>query len=196
MNTSGVEDNARAIWIAVNAHPNREQVAEHHLRNQGYEPYVPVMRKQIRHARQVRDVLRPLFPGYLFVHLSPAHTVGVVVPISTVKSEVGVNALGFVTVPVQVRLEPVSTQPGGSAKTGPPPTIMLSASAEMKQGGAENADPNELRRKGRRPWRPFPVPLARIILSLGARLRLMRSFPQCSNAAHATPRSEKRSLFR
>ncbi|MFA5956416.1 transcription termination/antitermination protein NusG [Hyphomicrobium sp.] len=73
MNTSGVEDNARAIWIAANTHPNREQVAEHHLRNQGYEPYMPVMRKQIRHARQVRDVLRPLFPGYLFVHLSPAH---------------------------------------------------------------------------------------------------------------------------
>ncbi|WP_423416403.1 transcription termination/antitermination NusG family protein [Hyphomicrobium sp. B1] len=41
-----------------------------HLRNQGYEVYVPVLRKQIRHARQVREVLRPLFPGYLFARLT------------------------------------------------------------------------------------------------------------------------------
>ncbi|MBS0252943.1 MAG: transcriptional activator RfaH [Proteobacteria bacterium] len=59
-----------AAWIAVSAHPNREHTAEMHLRNQGYEVYVPVLRKQIRHARQVREVLRPLFPGYLFVCLT------------------------------------------------------------------------------------------------------------------------------
>jgi len=62
-------DEAQATWIAVSALPNREYVAATHLRNQGYEPYVPTMRKQIRHARQVRNVLRPLFPGYLFVRL-------------------------------------------------------------------------------------------------------------------------------
>lgn len=60
-----------AIWVAVNSHPNREHAAETHLRNQGYETYVPVLRKQIRHARQVRSVHRPFFPGYLFVRLAP-----------------------------------------------------------------------------------------------------------------------------
>lgn len=65
----GIDGQAGAVWIVVNAHPNREQEAATHLRNQGYEAYVPVMRKQIRHARQVREVLRPLFPGYLFVRL-------------------------------------------------------------------------------------------------------------------------------
>jgi transcriptional antiterminator RfaH len=70
----GSNDNAGAIWIAVNALPNREYVAATHLRNQGYAPYVPTMRKQIRHARQVRDVLRPLFPGYLFVRLPRGNT--------------------------------------------------------------------------------------------------------------------------
>ncbi|MBN9246282.1 MAG: transcriptional activator RfaH [Hyphomicrobium sp.] len=60
------------IWIAVNTHPNRERAAEQHLRNQGYDVYGPVIRKQTRHARRVSDVLRPLFPGYLFVRLSEA----------------------------------------------------------------------------------------------------------------------------
>ncbi len=73
MDFSGDEERACATWIAVNAHPNREHVAEHHLRNQNYEPYVPVVRKQIRHARQVRDALRPLFPGYLFVQFESSH---------------------------------------------------------------------------------------------------------------------------
>jgi len=67
VDTSTADD---AAWIAVNVHPNREHIAEMHLRNQGYEVYVPVLRKQIRHARQVREVLRPLFPGYLFAHLT------------------------------------------------------------------------------------------------------------------------------
>ncbi|WP_280949183.1 transcriptional activator RfaH [Hyphomicrobium sp. 802] len=67
MDSSTADD---AAWIAVNVHPNREHTAEMHLRNQGYEVYVPVLRKQIRHARQVREVLRPLFPGYLFARLT------------------------------------------------------------------------------------------------------------------------------
>jgi hypothetical protein len=73
MSVSKVPEGARAVWIAVNAHPNREHTAEAHLRNQEYDAYLPLMRKQIRHARQVRTVLRPLFPGYLFVRVTSSH---------------------------------------------------------------------------------------------------------------------------
>ncbi len=31
-----------------------------------------MIRKRVKHARYSRDVLRPLFPNYLFVHVSPA----------------------------------------------------------------------------------------------------------------------------
>ena len=54
----------------MNTHPNRENSAELNLRNQGYAVYAPMIRKQIRHARRVSEVLRPLFPGYLFVRLN------------------------------------------------------------------------------------------------------------------------------
>lgn len=54
-------------WIVVNTHPNRELVAAVHLKNQAYDVYAPVVRKQVRHARCSRELLAPLFPGYLFV---------------------------------------------------------------------------------------------------------------------------------
>jgi transcriptional antiterminator RfaH len=61
------ELSSRAAWVVVNTHANEEAVAERNLINQGYEVYAPVIRKQIRHARRTHDVLRPLFPCYLFV---------------------------------------------------------------------------------------------------------------------------------
>ncbi|CAA2142086.1 transcription termination/antitermination protein NusG [Hyphomicrobium sp. ghe19] len=70
MNCFVSERGSNPIWIAVSTHPNRERTAEFNLRNQGYDVYAPVIRKQIRHARRVSDVLRPLFPGYLFVCLA------------------------------------------------------------------------------------------------------------------------------
>ena len=54
-------------WLVVNAQPNREQTALAHLSRQGFEPYCPMLSKRIRHARKTETVLRPLFPGYLFV---------------------------------------------------------------------------------------------------------------------------------
>ena len=70
--TSSEATNAWAVWIAVNTHPSREHSAMRNLLNQGYGPYLPTIRKQVRHARKVHDVLRPLFPGYLFVRIEPA----------------------------------------------------------------------------------------------------------------------------
>ena len=54
-------------WIVVHTHAHAETKAEHHLRRQGYEVYLPRYRKTRRHARRLETVIRPLFPGYLFV---------------------------------------------------------------------------------------------------------------------------------
>lgn len=62
---------ATAGWAAVNTQPHREHVAQQHLERQGYVVYCPRMRRTIRHARKSQDVLRALFPGYVFVELGP-----------------------------------------------------------------------------------------------------------------------------
>lgn len=56
-------------WYAVYTLPNREQCARVNLENQGFKTFLPLFSKNIRHARQSRTILAPLFPRYLFMTL-------------------------------------------------------------------------------------------------------------------------------
>ena len=56
-------------WFVVRTKTGVEERAVWHLNNQGFETYLPRYRKQVRHARKTRQVLRPLFPGYVFVNM-------------------------------------------------------------------------------------------------------------------------------
>jgi len=59
-------------WFVVRTRPRAEETAVRHLANQGFAAYLPRYRRRVRHARRSALLLRPLFPGYLFVHLDPA----------------------------------------------------------------------------------------------------------------------------
>jgi transcriptional antiterminator RfaH len=61
------DDASRGPWIAVNTNPHRERMVLENLQRQGLTAYCPMMRRTRSHARRVETVLRPLFPGYLFV---------------------------------------------------------------------------------------------------------------------------------
>jgi transcriptional antiterminator RfaH len=54
-------------WFVAHTHPMKEQIAEQHLREQGFDVYLPCFKKMRRHARKAEEVLAPLFPRYLFV---------------------------------------------------------------------------------------------------------------------------------
>ncbi len=56
-------------WYAVRTQPNQEARAEHQLQRQGFATFLPRIGKSVRHARKLRQVRAPLFPGYLFVQL-------------------------------------------------------------------------------------------------------------------------------
>lgn len=58
-------------WLVVNSHANQEHVAIENLVRQNYETYCPMILKRRSHARRVEEVVRPLFPGYLFVNIGP-----------------------------------------------------------------------------------------------------------------------------
>jgi transcriptional antiterminator RfaH len=56
-------------WYLVFTKPRQEQKADHHLREQAFETYLPYCRAQrVRGGRRVA-VSEPLFPGYLFIRL-------------------------------------------------------------------------------------------------------------------------------
>jgi transcriptional antiterminator RfaH len=61
-------------WFAVQTQSRSEEKAHHHLVSQGFMIYLPRYRRRVRHARRIETVLRPLFPGYLFVQFDPEWT--------------------------------------------------------------------------------------------------------------------------
>jgi transcriptional antiterminator RfaH len=56
-------------WYAVYTQPSKESLAAQHLRNQGFEVYLPQYQKLRRHAGRTDIVATPLFPRYLFAGL-------------------------------------------------------------------------------------------------------------------------------
>lgn len=56
-----------SAWYAVYTQPGREAVAAQHLRNQGFDTYLPQYQRLRRHAGRSEIVAAPLFPRYLFV---------------------------------------------------------------------------------------------------------------------------------
>jgi len=54
-------------WVVLNTHSHREQVALENLARQEFVAYCPMVRRRRSHARRYSDVLRPMFPGYVFV---------------------------------------------------------------------------------------------------------------------------------
>jgi len=53
-------------WYVVYTQPRAEDRALWHLRNQGFDCFLPRCLKTRRHARKTDTVLEPLFPRYLF----------------------------------------------------------------------------------------------------------------------------------
>lgn len=65
----GGRDLSVVRWCVVYTQPHRELRAASHLGNQGFQAFAPLHRKTVRHARQFRSSLAPLFPRYIFVQV-------------------------------------------------------------------------------------------------------------------------------
>lgn len=61
-------------WCVVRTLQRDEARAEINLQRQGYRTFLPRIRKQVRSGRRLLWKSAPLFPGYLFVCLDPAHS--------------------------------------------------------------------------------------------------------------------------
>lgn len=76
-------------WFAIRTKPFQEEKAHFQYLRQGFEVYLPRILRVRSHARQKKEVLRPFFPGYLFLHLAQeernwstiAATIGALAPV-------------------------------------------------------------------------------------------------------------------
>jgi transcription antitermination factor NusG len=58
-------------WFVPQTLCHREQLARFHLGAQGFRSFLPRFHKSVRHARSLREVIAPVFPGYIFIVLNP-----------------------------------------------------------------------------------------------------------------------------
>lgn len=58
------------IWYLVQYKPNSHKIAERNLNRQGFSVFLPMQDVTTRKANRFVQQARPLFPGYLFVHVS------------------------------------------------------------------------------------------------------------------------------
>lgn len=54
-------------WYVAQLKPNGFERAISNLNRQNFDTFMPMRRKTVSHARQLKEVLRPIFPGYIFV---------------------------------------------------------------------------------------------------------------------------------
>lgn len=71
--TGNGEQGLTRRWVAASTHAHKECAAIANLERQGFRAYCPMVRRRIRHARRLQEVMRPLFPGYVFIRLDPEH---------------------------------------------------------------------------------------------------------------------------
>ncbi len=57
-------------WYLVYSKPQQERVALANLERQGYYSYLPLARNRRRRQGRYTSIVEPMFPRYLFVHLS------------------------------------------------------------------------------------------------------------------------------
>src|SRR5271156_2025523 len=67
----GLELSGGERWFVAQTLHHREKLAALHLGAQRFRSFLPRFRKTVRHARQLREVIVPVFPGYIFLILDP-----------------------------------------------------------------------------------------------------------------------------
>ena len=67
----GLELSLGERWFVAQTLHHREKLAALHLSAQGFRNFLPRFRKTVRHARQLREVIAPVFPSYIFLILDP-----------------------------------------------------------------------------------------------------------------------------
>ena len=77
-------------WYLIYTKPREERLAKENLERQGYSTYLPMVPGRRRYKGQLRRKIDPLFPRYLFIHLSDKTDNW-----GPIRSTVGVSALVY-----------------------------------------------------------------------------------------------------
>lgn len=83
-------------WFALRVRSNFERVSSQHLRQRGYEEFLPCYRAERQWSDRIKQVESVLFPGYVFCRLNPTDRLHVL----TTPGVIGLVGFGKVPVPI------------------------------------------------------------------------------------------------
>ena len=59
-------------WYLIQFKPNCDRLAERNLKRQGFKTFLPLQEIGFRRSSGLSSVVKPLFPGYMFVSFDPS----------------------------------------------------------------------------------------------------------------------------
>ena len=86
-------------WFALRVKSNFERITAMHLRQRGYEEFLPLYGSRKRWSDRLKSVEKPLFPGYIFCSFDPLLRL----PILTTPGVLHVVGIGKEPVPIDQR---------------------------------------------------------------------------------------------
>jgi transcription antitermination factor NusG len=90
------EKSASVRWFALRVKSNFERITALHLREKGYQEFLPVYSVRSRWSDRIKSIEKPLFPGYVFCNFSPYTRL----PILTTPGVLHIVGIGKEPVPV------------------------------------------------------------------------------------------------
>ena len=94
---SSAEGGRRNQWFALRVKPRFEKPIARVVRNKGFEEFLPLYRCRRRWSDRVKDIDLPLFPGYVFCQLNPAHRL----PLLTIPGALHFVGIGRIPAPIE-----------------------------------------------------------------------------------------------
>ena len=84
-------------WYALWVKSNREKLVAEGLQHKGYEQFLPLYRTQRQWSDRLKDLELPLFTGYVFCRMDPAHRL----PVLTIPGAISFVGIGNTPIPVE-----------------------------------------------------------------------------------------------
>ena len=120
-----------AQWYAIRTSSGRERVVSSVLRHKGYEEFLPTYRIRRQWSDRIKELERPLFPGYLFCRF----VIGKHLPILITSGVQLIVGCGRTPVPVRdEEIESLRCVVEAGAAAAPCPYLEVGQRVEIREG--------------------------------------------------------------
>ena len=126
-----MSQNDKSAWYAVQVRSRHEDVVARHLRVRSLEAFLPLYRQRHRWSDRFKEVVLPLFPGYVFCQLNPLNRL----PVLSVPGVVQIVGAGRILLPIdQSEIDAIQAAVQSGRPTKPSPFLGIGQKVRIEDG--------------------------------------------------------------